>query len=496
MNGRIASPRRTLVFFLHGLALALLPLAPGIAAAGTIGMVADDGTDSVVVFDAESRTALGTIAVGSGIVGDCSITADQQTGFVTDFNNNVWVVDLDATPPALAQPAPIPVTNPAEDTALTPDGRYLLVCDGLTSAPVTVVDVATRAEVSTFSLGSNCSSVDVCDDGSVLVASSNTGRVFRLVLDEETGVLSASGDELSTGWIANRGPNNVHCAPGSASGVLVRRGLPTVLSFQVPGLAPVDSRALTGSGFGLGAAFDEGTAFVRTSGGTVDAFDFDAATGALGAAPRYSFASGPGLAFLGIDQLAMEPTNDELWVPVSGVLEVRDPATGDKLGALTGVALSSPTGVCFPSGEAPADTNLPPDCATALGTLASVWPPQGQLEPVTVGGVVDPDGDPVELLVTGVFQDESHFGQGRQTDCTDAVVTSADSAAVRASRDARADGRVYHIAFTADDGRGGTCEGAVQVCVPVRPGGTCADQGPVVDSLTGECPAPGRRGAR
>ena len=60
----------------------------------------------------------------------------------------------------------------------------------------------------TFFLGSDCDSVDVCRDGSVLV-SSTAGVVRRLVLDA-SGNLSDTGESLAVD-----SPQNVTCAPDS-----------------------------------------------------------------------------------------------------------------------------------------------------------------------------------------------------------------------------------------------------------------------------------------
>ena len=70
--------------------------------AQTIGMVADDTTNSVTVFNADTDTVIGSVALPNtgSAVGDCSITSDQTLGFVTDFNFQVHVIDLSG--PALA----------------------------------------------------------------------------------------------------------------------------------------------------------------------------------------------------------------------------------------------------------------------------------------------------------------------------------------------------------------------------------------------------------
>jgi len=62
------------------------------------------------------------------------------------------------------------------------------------------------------------------------------------------------------------------------------------------------------------------------------------------------------------------------------------------------------------------------------------------------------------------------------------------SVKLRSERLGNGDGRVYHVAFTASDGRGGRCSGTVTVCVPHDQGHgrACGDQGALVDS-TGPC---------
>ena len=83
-------------------AVAVLALPATPAPAQNIGMVADDSTASVTVFDADTDTVLGTVALPTGpAIGDCSITADRTLGFVTNFTGNVFVIDLTTVPPAL-----------------------------------------------------------------------------------------------------------------------------------------------------------------------------------------------------------------------------------------------------------------------------------------------------------------------------------------------------------------------------------------------------------
>ena len=119
--------------------------------------------------------------------------------------------------------------------------------------------------------------------------------------------------------------------------------------------------------------------------------------------------------------------------------------------------------------------NQPPDCSAATATPSTVWPPNQQMAPITLSGVSDPDGDPVTITATGVFQDEPVLGSGNAT---------LSPLAVLADRDGAGDGRVYTIQFSASDGRGGTCAGAVKVCVPHDQGSDvpCVDEGPTYSS--------------
>jgi cysteine-rich repeat protein len=137
--------------------------------------------------------------------------------------------------------------------------------------------------------------------------------------------------------------------------------------------------------------------------------------------------------------------------------------------------------------------NRPPVCDAAVATPDSLWPPNHKLVPVTVDGVVDPDGDPVLITVTGVAQDEPVEAQGDGSTCVDATGTGTDIVGLRSERSGQGDGRVYHVAFRADDPHGGVCFGEVTVCVrhDNGHGGACGDQGPLFDSTVGVCGVPG-----
>jgi CSLREA domain-containing protein len=125
----------------------------------------------------------------------------------------------------------------------------------------------------------------------------------------------------------------------------------------------------------------------------------------------------------------------------------------------------------------------PPDCSEAEPSVAVIWSGDKSFVPVQVLGVTDPNGDTVTITITSIRQDE-RTGTGQNSPDGRGVGTAI--AEVRAERDGNGNGRVYHIFFSADDGRGGHCSGKVKtgVGVPHDQGGGSypIDEGPLYDS--------------
>jgi len=139
----------------------------------------------------------------------------------------------------------------------------------------------------------------------------------------------------------------------------------------------------------------------------------------------------------------------------------------------------------------------PPDCSGAVAHPGVLWPPQHKFVNVSVAGVTAPDGDPVSITITAISQDEPLTGSGTGNTCPDASGIGTPTASLRAERSGLGDGRVYHVTFTADDGRGGQCTGTLPVCVqhdqlPGPGHSVCIDEGPLVNS-TGPCPLTSHR---
>jgi cysteine-rich repeat protein len=133
--------------------------------------------------------------------------------------------------------------------------------------------------------------------------------------------------------------------------------------------------------------------------------------------------------------------------------------------------------------------DLPPICTGAFASPDSLWPPNHKFVPIAIDGVTDPDGDPIALTVLDVAQDEPVDATGDGDTCGDAIGLGTDTVAVRSERSGNGDGRVYHIAFRAQDPLGLFCTGEVEVCVrhDNGHGGACGDQGPLFDSAPAVC---------
>lgn len=138
------------------------------------------------------------------------------------------------------------------------------------------------------------------------------------------------------------------------------------------------------------------------------------------------------------------------------------------------------------AGVQPVVTNESPSCSAASATPSMLWPPSHDLQMINIGGVSDPDGDTVSVTVDAISQDEAVREPGSGGTSPDGGGLGGGEPFVRAERSGKGNGRVYHIAFSADDGQGGTCSGVVQVGVPKSQGrgGAPVDDGASYDSTS------------
>jgi hypothetical protein len=130
--------------------------------------------------------------------------------------------------------------------------------------------------------------------------------------------------------------------------------------------------------------------------------------------------------------------------------------------------------------------NTAPDCSMAYPSIDLLWPPNHILQPVSIMGATDPDGDPLTITVTDIYQDEPVFDMDAGLTAPDGFGVGTSRAEVRSERAGKGNGRVYNVIFTAQDTFSNSCSGTVQIKVPKNRGkkGGPFDDGPVYDSTT------------
>ncbi|MBD3676725.1 MAG: hypothetical protein HUJ26_24715 [Planctomycetaceae bacterium] len=343
--------------------------------AASIGLVADNAYKGVTVFDADSNEILGSVPIPRespypGITGDCVVAPDQQYGYVSDFQFRVWVIDLQANPPQMASGInPIPIGNNAEDLVMSPDGKFLIACDGGYDQPVVLVDVSSREQISQYDLGGSCNAVDICPDGSILAASAELGQIHRLEIDESGFVPTL----VHSGYILNYGANNVYCSPDGQFGVAVRVS-GEVITFSTADMLPIDAAYVVGEAGMSGQISRDGTkVFVRSVNlgnltGYVTVYDLDLTTGLLSNEPSLIFpvggappnvSSGNIYVYFGIDQLALNTDESLVYIPERDRISIYDASTGNSVDEIGNdyLYIHTATGISI-QGQAPAQVDI------------------------------------------------------------------------------------------------------------------------------------------
>jgi len=328
-------------------ALACGALWLGPAQAGPLGIVADNGTGTLSIFNADHDRVTGTLAARPGLaVGDCALASDESLGFVTGGNHEITLLRLDSGDGrAAARATQVPISNLGVDMALYPDDSLLVLAGGGSLAqPLSVVDTATGAEIATAGPFVDHTSVEFCDNGTLLVTTTNgaylggqpDNALYDARLDPQ-GRVSLKGHRISSG----AQPNNAVCAPGSLAGALLDRdgGL---TSFTMPGLTPADHAVVDGSALVAAVFARDGRVLYARSRYAVAAFGFDPLSGEM--TPGWRRELPRSSTFYGVEQIALHPAGDKLYVDGGGPLLILDPASGNELG---GLDLTDATGVCF-----------------------------------------------------------------------------------------------------------------------------------------------------
>jgi len=322
-------------------------LVAGTASAASLGMVTDNGSDQLRLFDVKTDITVASLQASIGTLGgDCALSRDESVGFSSHANDQISVYQLaHLEAGATVDVSSIQISNAGVDMSLSPDGR-MLVSTGAGNAyePLSFINTEMHTEVAVAAPFLDHTSAEFCDDGTLLVTTTY-GHSFVAPFDNAMydarvspdGDLILGGNRISSGGQ----PNNGSCAPGSRAGVLLDRDS-GLTSFTLPGLEKADFATLHGA-TAVAAVFNHigDRLYVRTT-ETVEAFDFNPLNGTMQSdwVKPVPYSS----EYFGIDQIAINPDSGEIYVDGGQVLLILDPDNGQQAGAIpTGDA----TGVCF-----------------------------------------------------------------------------------------------------------------------------------------------------
>ena len=397
---------------------------------------ANESDDTVSVIDGVTNSVVATIGVGNGPLGVTTNPATNLT-YVSNFLGSTISV-IDAATNSVATTISTG-TNPGSLDVNAITNRVYAVIEG--QGRIAVINGATNLEVDSVAVPAN--PVDVA-------VNSATNRIY---------VLAQVPDELIV-------------IDGQTNTILKTLPIPRDVSLDVN---EITNRVYVGGNpmIIINGATDTAVAPVPLSG--------------FGGTTR--------------DSTAVNPATNRIYVAdfSSELLDIVDGTTNTRVATFPldrphSVAVNPLTNRAYVSNSTD-DTvsviqdavNRPPVCENAQASPSRLWPPNHKFRPVTIGGVIDPDEDPVELSITGIAQDEPVRGRGAGNTAPDAKLakSSQNLAFVRAERSGKGDGRVYRLQFTASDGRRATCQSVVKVSVPHNRGATPVDSAPpIYNSLT------------
>ncbi len=120
------------------------------------------------------------------------------------------------------------------------------------------------------------------------------------------------------------------------------------------------------------------------------------------------------------------------------------------------------------------------DCDSAYPSTSSVWPPNHKFQNIEIVGVSGSGEKNIEVLC--IRQDEQLNSTGDGNTEYDGAGVGTASASIRRERKGNANGRMYHISFSAANSTGASCTGTVQVGVPKSKNKPAIDEGPLYAS--------------
>jgi DNA-binding beta-propeller fold protein YncE len=203
----------------------MLGLGGLVSADEDIGVFANRNTDTIQLIDPVTNTASDPILFAEfrrkgHKLYDVVITSDGKTAIVSSFDGSrVFFIDISAgfnAPPTFLGSARTVIA--AEDLAITPDDKYVLVTDGKWASGVAVIEIATRKFIHNNNLGwRDAQALAITPDGqTVLVADYWHGAIHAYTLRSD-GILI----HKKTIWVLPFWPLNIAISPDGRTVIVV-----------------------------------------------------------------------------------------------------------------------------------------------------------------------------------------------------------------------------------------------------------------------------------
>lgn len=347
-----------------------------------LGVFANQNTNCIQFIDPATHTVSDPLLKGelgsyAGGLLDIVITSDGNTAIVSNFGDRrVFFIDIsggfNATPTILGS---VYTSIFAEDLAITPDDKYLLVTDGAFSNQVAVIDITTRTFKHIKNLGSkSAQAVAITPDGELaLFVEYFGGEIHSYQIDRDGNLSFKETQNIIPFW-----PVNVSISPDGKTVIVITSFFAVAPIFSIDsnhdlvykGTIPLPSKVAQSCVFS-----DDGTkAYICTSNTFAAAVDIPKSSinsGHIltpGSWAHILNITGPGIVsasgtsikvnpdrgsgqFFGVDTLALDPSENYLYITnptspvgVSGV-SVIDLTTNTQVDFLPGTGY--PTGIAF-----------------------------------------------------------------------------------------------------------------------------------------------------
>jgi DNA-binding beta-propeller fold protein YncE len=339
-----------------------------VSAAYDFGVFVNSNTNNIQFIDPESQTVsspklAGLLGSYGGGLFDVVITPDKKTIVVSNFGDSkIFFISIDNI---FGEPTVVKALRIgffAEDMAITPDGKYLLVTDGGFSPRVAVIDMSCYNFLKSNNLGTNryANAVDITPDSKTAVfVDYFQGRAYSYSLQNDGSLVY-----INTAWVLPCRPVNVTISPDGHTAILASAGNSVCVALAI------DDTGLIYGTESVPMPFKSGQSCVFNKAGDKAYYLSNSQNNGtkivelLITGPGQVTASGNTIScyppkgtsqLFGVDTIALDPSGNYLYVAnptLSGGLQgidILDLTTYTRIGYVVGNGI--PTGIAFTSSD-------------------------------------------------------------------------------------------------------------------------------------------------